>query len=1239
MDVLLLCCVTTKRVNCETDIGYIFMKEDFRKVDQPDIDRGMTISEFMAKKGVEGGVDLQTEVSQTSTSKSDLKNTIVSEDGSKYEVGEIVGKGGMGMVLSAKDVNIRRKIAMKVALTGKDEINDEQLMRFISEAQVTGQLEHPSIVPVYELGVDASENVFYTMKLIKGDTLRDILKRIKSGDESIIRAYPLNHLLNVFLKACDAMAYAHSKGVIHRDLKPENIMVGQYGEVVVLDWGLAKVVGSEEEGMALTAAGQALADTARVKAEVESIRHDDESHAYMTMAGVALGTPQYMAPEQALGQVDAISSRTDIYALGGILYKILSLRSSLTGNNIHEILLKLTQGVIDPLENHPDDSNLPHLPNGKVPSGLAAVAKKALAVDPKNRYHSVKDMQREVERWQSGFATNAEQASLWRQVKLMMGRHKREFGLAASAMIILLGLVFGFVWRLNAEKNRARKDERRAMKAEALALQSQRSEAEQRQAAERERDEAKRAKVEAEDAKRLTDLRYSLIPNDRATFDDLVANTLAYADFRRKFPETFKRTNVREKTVMNRELMFSELKNALKDRQLSQLTSVVLYDDTLLAEILSGQTQSARRAFLEELQRVLGHSLMYPPLMGQCVQNRHVLAALQKNFPESTAPARLIRWRRAVEKQSWPVLREDFTQYKLGTVPPGWRKSFASLGGKVSGHDKGMAITSTFGNGARMRRLFKVPNCRVLVLKCSLRATDIEVKDGKDPSGGISFSGEKGSLFGIGYREQTFFAYGSESFDFPKMPFKEDHVYEVELRYFPSIKRFSALIDGVYLVENVNVRDDFELNGFDVTAAKAATTIVDNVRIDAWNSWTAVPFGGVQLSISSDDLRLRPAAFLPPELGTVPFVADVNNNGKNELVLARSDKPRINVCKASGPLLDMSVVRTIPFKGELSVQPIAKYKKRLLLFGDGVRLTKQSLASMCTNKLMLADFDENYAPSLRTITTFKNVWEAFAVNFRFPDGRDGLAVGFSHYLRGIQIFECPPAGNDTFKKVTFIRTPPSKWQSDVHALAMWDVDLDGRKEIVAGTGCWSLYRPMAVKILEKNRFSLHSFLPFRAGCTVVGVSRLNTKDEHLVALSVPAKLSDGQEIPDYGLYVWEATKGTPRLKYRFKVSRQAMALGRIAGQDVIALYDSLPTAKNGEKRHAEIEIVAIRNGQLAKLWGATVYNLPNRTALKLTMADLDKDGNDELFIGHRESGTWIFNLQTSLSPQAPPTKE
>ena len=412
-----------------------------------------------------------------------------------YDVGDVVATGGMGAILRARDGNCRRVVAMKVIKRGTT-AQQEELLRFVEEAQITAQLEHPNIVPVHELGTDETGQPYYTMKLIQGATLRDVLKQLRDGDPATIAAYPLTKLLSIFLKACDAVAFAHARGVLHRDLKPENIMLGDFGEVLVLDWGLAKVLSttggagvspapppppgarvSAPASSESSAGGDRRAPTppaTTTAAPVSSVRHDDPSGQYLTLQGMAMGTPQYMAPEQAYGKVNELDARTDIYALGAILYSILTLHPPVEGDNVQAVLLKVVRGEITPPSvysaastrrgkspqeataelrraaaarargQQPAPTTAPtlllHLPGQRVPEALAAVAMKALATAPSGRYAAVPELQREVEAYLAGRATQAEHASAGRLLVLFVQRHR----VAAAAIAgVFLALCLG----------------------------------------------------------------------------------------------------------------------------------------------------------------------------------------------------------------------------------------------------------------------------------------------------------------------------------------------------------------------------------------------------------------------------------------------------------------------------------------------------------------------------------------------------------------------------------------------------------------------------------------------------------------------------------------------------------------------------------------------------------------------------------------------------------------------------
>ena len=226
------------------------------------------------------------------------------------ELFEEIARGGMGIVLKGRDSDLRREVAVKV-LDDSLARDPAVLQRFVEEAQIGGQLQHPGVVPIYELGVMEDGRPFFAMKLIQGDTLAELLAARADPDQE------RRHFLAVFESVCQTVAYAHSKGVIHRDLKPANVMVGAFGEVQVVDWGLAKVLGGPETELGAEVSPAGLPD-------VETMRSGPDSQGLQSVVGSALGTPAYMAPEQALGRTEEMDERTDVFALGGILCEVLT---------------------------------------------------------------------------------------------------------------------------------------------------------------------------------------------------------------------------------------------------------------------------------------------------------------------------------------------------------------------------------------------------------------------------------------------------------------------------------------------------------------------------------------------------------------------------------------------------------------------------------------------------------------------------------------------------------------------------------------------------------------------------------------------------------------------------------------------------------------------------------------------------------------------------------------------------
>lgn len=272
-------------------------------------------------------------------------------------------QGGEAVLQTCYDENLGRTVVMKTLLPQLASL-EVYRKRFLREARVTAQIPHPVTVPVYEISRDRDANVYFTMKKLGGRDLCDILDRIAEGDLETQKKFPLDQLLNILIHVGQCLAFAHNMGVVHRDLKPANIMVGDYGEVTLLDWGLAKVWGIEEVD------------------DVEKLVRSDQKHVSgrLTGRGDVQGTPFYMSPEQAR-ETAAVDQRTDIYNMGIMLFEILTNQSFMSGRNFKEIKRKILE---DPVRS-PSDV----MTRGKIPPDLNAICLKALLKQPDDRYSSM----------------------------------------------------------------------------------------------------------------------------------------------------------------------------------------------------------------------------------------------------------------------------------------------------------------------------------------------------------------------------------------------------------------------------------------------------------------------------------------------------------------------------------------------------------------------------------------------------------------------------------------------------------------------------------------------------------------------------------------------------------------------------------------------------------------------------------------------------------------------------------
>lgn len=317
-------------------------------------------------------------------------------------------RGGLGVVSVALDGELHREVAFK--RIRDDHADDpESRARFLREAEITGGLEHPGIVPVYGMGTSSDGRPYYAMRLIRGETLGEAIARHRGtpAAKSAGDTLGLRQLLRRFIDACNAVEYAHSRGVIHRDLKPSNVVVGKHGETLVIDWGLAKAVG--REGVPQPPAEPALVPTV----------------ADSTLAGSTLGTPGYMSPEQAAGRPELLGRASDVYSLGATLYCLLTGRPPFEGGDLAEVLRRVTLGRFAP----------PRAVRPDIPPALDAICRKAMALRGSERYVSPKALADDIELWLADEPVGAWPEPVWVRSARWGRRHKPIMALGAAILV------------------------------------------------------------------------------------------------------------------------------------------------------------------------------------------------------------------------------------------------------------------------------------------------------------------------------------------------------------------------------------------------------------------------------------------------------------------------------------------------------------------------------------------------------------------------------------------------------------------------------------------------------------------------------------------------------------------------------------------------------------------------------------------------------------------------------------
>jgi tetratricopeptide (TPR) repeat protein/tRNA A-37 threonylcarbamoyl transferase component Bud32 len=372
---------------------------------------------------------------------------------SRYRILRSHARGGLGEVFIAEDTQFQRRVALK-RIRSQQANSPIRTERFLLEAKITGRLEHPGIVPVYGMGTHADGRPFYAMRLIRGETLRVAVQRFHGGPAPDYVGLEFRLLLSRLVDVCNTIGYAHSQRVLHRDLKPTNIMLGDFGETLVVDWGVAKHLGRSETAEAVT------------QNEEQQTARPDSRGGLLTVEGQAIGTPAYMSPEQAAGIARGIGPLSDVYSLGATLYVMLTDRPPFEGEE-EDVFRKVRQG----------DFPTPRQVKPSLPAALDAICCKAMALKPGRRYQSALDLARDIERWLAEEPVSAyREPWIHRRRRWVRRRQTLVSGLGAALIVgfVALGMavpLLSYAWRNEAAARQ--KEQRQRILAGQMAKQAE----------------------------------------------------------------------------------------------------------------------------------------------------------------------------------------------------------------------------------------------------------------------------------------------------------------------------------------------------------------------------------------------------------------------------------------------------------------------------------------------------------------------------------------------------------------------------------------------------------------------------------------------------------------------------------------------------------------------------------------------------------------------------------------------
>ena len=1062
-----------------------------------------------------------------------------------YRVLRLIGEGGMGRVYEAVQQNPERRVALKV-LSPRAMESPAQRRRFEREAQSAADLNHPGVVTIYEFGRNAGRP-FFSMELVKGLPLDQHIEKEPTS---------VGERLEMFCRICRAVGYAHQRGVIHRDLKPQNILVENDGQPKILDFGLAKLANPP----------------------------DRDSMLNLTMDGQVMGTLPYMAPEQTTGQSDDIDVRTDVYALGVIMYQIL------TGRHPHDPAegshLELMRRIRD------ETPVSPRKLSSEVDRDVETILSKAMAKEKQFRYENAAGMADDIRRYLSGEPVEARRTSAIYQLRKLACKHRAVLIPTACAAFITLLVVIGAFFRIRAERD--------------AALQA--------------KTRAERALRRSTDSHQITRLHHTLTPISQATMERHVDNLHKLNGFIAQNGKNTRLEDVKKRRREEAAEFVAKLRAQLDAHRIDPITRL-FRGHKAFAAVLKYLEKHSDPELCRDICRLLEQTLAVPPQTGRGQFTRDAMAMLERLDPGNEVARRVERRLRTQRRNMQVVFSENFDGYTRGDQPRDWSQEYDVETREVRGPDKALLVTSTYGNaGGCLKRVKAVG--RAIVLEADI--TFSKGADNRDlPVNGLIGLEGSDRICAIqaksGFLVHTTIQDDGQTNYHRLRKVRPGQRYHVTLRYFPRRATHDAIVDGNFLVEEGTVQSGGKVTHVKIGSSHSTHVSVDNIVLRTSDQPLKRNLGDYLPVIVEQDIPVEVARLFDIPASSF-VVGDMDRDGTPELatgIMQDETSCEMRFYRLSDPLYEPHHLETTRFESDFHFFPRCTMGPYLAGFGFGEKRRDKAGNTLRKGGFAVLKVGENWQVEKIFSRFYPNTANGYIAPMQFADGSRGLVVGTRCYWRGMEIFGWNRE-EDTISSLARWQ-PGGKAASDILSVIPCDWDGDGGDELAIGWGPWSGFRPALIPIEDRQPGKIIPLTQKWVGKTKVAVGDLGAAAPHLIAASRKYRSSAGDKIGGYGLRIYRLDKQKAELLCYKKINAREVATGQIAGREVLAVNRT----EGSDPVIRRLEIYELEGRNLRRLWRC-IFPRQDHAINQLTFADVTGNGQQELLVSFGPGGILIL---------------